>query len=117
VSAFGVLVAQPLDRLFDFDGALPFPEDHLAGVALDAEVEALATHRAKLGAHQPLHDHGRFLAALFALGFGHRAGYGSSPCSSPFSASGSIPSNAAFSSNVSPCLTRSSRMSRPRSHA
>jgi hypothetical protein len=39
-------------RLFDFDGALPFPENHLAGVAFNPEVEALAAHRAKLDTHQ-----------------------------------------------------------------
>src|SRR5713101_3596782 len=56
--ALGVFVTQPLDGCLDLEGALPFPENHLAGVAPDTEIKALATHRAKLGAHQPLHDHG-----------------------------------------------------------
>src|SRR6266851_5339347 len=49
----GVLVAKPLDRLLDLDGALPFSENHLASVAPDAEVKALAAHRTKLDPHQP----------------------------------------------------------------
>jgi len=46
MSAFRVFVAEPLDRLFNLDGVLPFPQNHLAGVALDADIEALAAHRA-----------------------------------------------------------------------
>jgi hypothetical protein len=30
----------------------------ISHVALSAKIKALATHRAKLGAHQPLYDHG-----------------------------------------------------------
>src|SRR5713226_268467 len=70
--ALAVLVTQPFDCLLDLDGALPFPENHLAGVAPDAKIKALAAHRAKLGAHQPLYDHGRFLASILTLLLGHR---------------------------------------------
>jgi hypothetical protein len=76
---FAVLVTQPFDCFLDLDGALPFSENHLAGVAPDAKIKALAAHRAKLGAHQPLYDHGRFLASILTLLLGHRArcrGYG-----------------------------------------
>src|SRR5260370_20671502 len=69
--ALAVLVTQPFDCLLDLDGALPFSENHLAGVAPDAKIKALAPHRAKLGAHQPLHDHGCFLTALFSFCFRH----------------------------------------------
>jgi hypothetical protein len=53
VSALGVLVAQPLDRLFDMDCALTLSQNHFASIALDADIEALAAHRMKLYAHQP----------------------------------------------------------------
>src|SRR5271154_1961368 len=46
--ALAVLMAEPFDRFFDLDGALPFPQDHLAGFAPNAEVEALAPHRPQL---------------------------------------------------------------------
>ena len=71
VSALGVLVTQPLDGLFDIDGGLPFSQEHLAGVTFDADIEALAAHRAKLDAHQPLDDQGRLLAAFLAFFPGH----------------------------------------------
>ena len=58
MSAVRVLVAKPLDRLLDLDGALPFPQNHFTGIAPDAEFEALAAHRAKLYAHQPLDNYG-----------------------------------------------------------
>jgi hypothetical protein len=56
--ALGVFVTEPLDGCLDLEGALPFSENHLAGVAPDAKIKALAPHRTKMGAHQPLHDHG-----------------------------------------------------------
>src|SRR5713226_3870306 len=40
--ALAVLVTQPFDCLLDLDGALPFSENHLAGVAPDAKIKALA---------------------------------------------------------------------------
>src|SRR5713101_10026754 len=46
--ALGVFVTEPLDGCLDLEGALPFPENHLAGVASDAEVKTLAAHRAEL---------------------------------------------------------------------
>jgi hypothetical protein len=58
VRTFSVLVAQPFDRLLDLDRALPLSENHLAGVAPDANIEDLAAHRAQLDSHQPLHDNG-----------------------------------------------------------
>src|SRR5713101_5700130 len=71
--ALAVLVAQPFDCLLDLDGALPFSENHVAGFATDAKIKALATHRAQLDSHQPLHAHGCFLAPLITLLLGHRA--------------------------------------------
>src|SRR6516225_5224796 len=71
MSALAVFVTQPLDGCFDIESSLPFLENHLAGVALDTEVEMIAAHRAKLYAYQPLDDNSGFLAALFALGFCH----------------------------------------------
>jgi hypothetical protein len=56
----------PLDKRW---GA--FPQDHLAGVAPDAEIEAFAPHRPQLRADQPLNNHGRFFAGSFALAFAH----------------------------------------------
>jgi hypothetical protein len=41
-------VPQPIDGLVDLKGALPFPQDHLTGIAPDTEIEALAAHRTKL---------------------------------------------------------------------
>jgi hypothetical protein len=38
-------MAEPFDCPLDLDGALPFPENPLAGVAPDVEIEALAAHR------------------------------------------------------------------------
>jgi hypothetical protein len=66
VSAFGLLLAQLLDGLFDLAGALPFSQDHLAGT-FDADIGPLAAHRAKLYAHQPLDDRRGFLAALLGV--------------------------------------------------
>ena len=37
MSALRVLVAKPLDRLLDLDGALPFLQNHFTGVTPDAE--------------------------------------------------------------------------------
>src|SRR6266851_9893590 len=71
--ALGVFVTEPLDGCLDLEGALPFPENHLAGVASDAEVKTLAAHRAELYPHQPFDDHGRFLASILTLLLGHRA--------------------------------------------
>jgi hypothetical protein len=50
----------------------PFSQNHLAGVPLDTEVEALAAHRTKLDAHQPLNDYSRFLIPFLSLRFRHR---------------------------------------------
>src|ERR1700730_13259949 len=69
--SLGVLVAESFDRRLDLDSALAFPEDHLAGIAPDAKIKALAAHRPQLGARQPFNNHSGFFAALFALGFGH----------------------------------------------
>jgi hypothetical protein len=58
VGTQGDLVTKPLDRFHDLNGALPFRENHFAGVVPDPEVEALAAYRAKLHAHQALYDQG-----------------------------------------------------------
>jgi hypothetical protein len=58
MAALRVFVAEPLDGCLDLAGTLPFPQNHLAGVTLYANVETLAAHRAKLAPHQPLDDHG-----------------------------------------------------------
>jgi hypothetical protein len=72
MSALGVFVTEPLDGCFDIGGALPFSQNHLAGVAPDADVEALAAHRAELNPHQPLNDYSRFLIPFLSLRFRHR---------------------------------------------
>ena len=72
VSAFGILMAQPLDCFFDLDGVLTFSQDHFAAIALDADFETLTTHGAQLYPYQPLDNHRGFLAALFALLAGHK---------------------------------------------
>jgi len=42
VGTLRVFVAQPLDCLLDLKGALPFPKDHLADGAPDAELIGFA---------------------------------------------------------------------------
>jgi hypothetical protein len=79
VGALRILVPQPFDRLLDLKGALPFPQDHLTAIALDAEIEAHAAHRTKLLSHQPLHEHGRSQATSLSIFFGHRTRYRNLP--------------------------------------
>jgi hypothetical protein len=70
--ALGVFVTEPVNGRLDLEGALPFPENHLAGVAPDAEVEALS-NPSREAARAPAAPRSRlFLAALFALSFRHR---------------------------------------------
>jgi hypothetical protein len=71
MSALGIFVTKPLDGCLDIESALPFPQNHLADVALNAKVEAFTTHCSQLCTHQPLYDQRRFLAAFFALCFRH----------------------------------------------
>src|SRR5216684_4353798 len=52
MSTLGIFVTKPLDGCLDIESALPFPQNHFAGVALDAEVKPLRAHRAELRAYQ-----------------------------------------------------------------
>ena len=56
MGALGVLVAEPLERFLDLEGALPFPENHFAAVAPHAKVEAPATAQSRfhLGEGEPV---------------------------------------------------------------
>ena len=69
--ALGIFVTKPLDGCLDIESALPFPQNHLADVTLNAKVEAFTTHCSQLCTHRPLYDQRRFLAAFIALGFRH----------------------------------------------
>jgi hypothetical protein len=71
MSALGIFVTEPLDGSLDLVEALPFSQNHLAGIAPDTDIETLAAHRAQLYAHQPFDNNGRFLAALFPFNFRH----------------------------------------------
>jgi hypothetical protein len=57
MSALGIVVTEPLYSCLDLEGALPFPQNHLAGACL-TDVETFAAHRAQLDPHQPLNYHG-----------------------------------------------------------
>jgi hypothetical protein len=65
VGALGVFVTEPLHRRRDREGILPFPQNHLAAITPDAEIETLAPHRTQLNSNQPLNYHGWFHATLF----------------------------------------------------
>ena len=57
MSALGIFVTKPLDGCLDIDSALPFPQNHLAAVALDTDVETTAAFSAQLDPYESLDYH------------------------------------------------------------
>ena len=71
MSALGIFVTKPLEGCLDIESALPFPQNYLAAVALDTDVETTAAYSAQLDPYESLDYHDQFFSALFPLGLHH----------------------------------------------